>query len=104
MPQNAPGTRTEPPASVPTDSAPMPVATATALPPLEPPGGKAGSYGFRVIPNRGLSVTAFQPSSGVVVLPSNTTPFSRNRAVTGLSSRQGWARETPAEPRSVGHP
>ena len=38
MPQTAAGTRMDAPVSVPTEASPMPVATAAAEPPLEPPG------------------------------------------------------------------
>ena len=41
------------------------------------------SHGFRVTPVSGLSVTPFQPNSGVVVLPRNTAPCSRMRATGG---------------------
>lgn len=37
---------------------------ATAAPPEEPPGVFVASQGLRVIPRRGLSVTAFHPNSG----------------------------------------
>ena len=37
IPQSAAGTRIEPPVSVPMDAKPMPIATAAADPPLEPP-------------------------------------------------------------------
>ncbi len=46
--------------------------TAAADPPLEPPAVFDGSQGLLVGPHRGLSVTPFQPNSGVVVLPSGT--------------------------------
>jgi hypothetical protein len=78
--------RIEPPPSVPIWSAPMPVAAATAAPPLEPPGVVCSFQGLRVMPVRGLSVTPFQPNSGVVVRPSSTAPCSRSRATAGASS------------------
>lgn len=46
--------------------------TAAAEPPLEPPAVFEGSQGLLVGPHSGLSVTPFQPNSGVVVLPSGT--------------------------------
>ncbi len=46
--------------------------TAAADPPLEPPAVLEGSQGLLVGPHSGLSVTPFQPNSGVVVLPSGT--------------------------------
>src|ERR671937_1367725 len=102
MPQKPAGMRTEPPPSVPTDRGPMPSATAAALPPLEPPLVRWRSHGLRVTPNRGLSVTPFQPSSGVVVLPSSTAPCSRSRATLGASSDQSnyhdHCREQSIEP------
>ena len=96
--------RIEPPPSVPSVSGPMPAAAATAAPPLEPPGVAAGSHGLRVMPVSGLSVTAFQPNSGVVVLPSSTAPASRSRAVAGASSASGAAPAVVRLPRSVGQP
>ena len=44
-PQNADGTRIDPPPSPPMRRAPCPVATATAEPPLEPPGERARPRG-----------------------------------------------------------
>src|SRR5262244_3096446 len=98
------GIRMEPPPSVPICKAPMPQVAATAAPPLEPPGVSAGFQGLRVMPVKGLSVTPFQPNSGVVVLPSNTAPDSLRRATTGASSFQSWLGSTVSEPRSVGQP
>ena len=57
-PQNAAGIRIEPPPSVPSASGPQPLATATAAPPLEPPGVSAGFHGLRVTSKSGFSVTA----------------------------------------------
>jgi hypothetical protein len=82
----------------------MPKATAAALPPLEPPAVRERSHGLRVVPCKGLSVTAFHPISGVVVLPNKTAPLSRSNRVEGASSVQGWSGSTVCEPRSVGHP
>jgi hypothetical protein len=42
--------------SVPSATATIPVASATAAPPLLPPGVRVGSYGLRVTPNSGLCV------------------------------------------------
>jgi hypothetical protein len=88
MPVKPAGMRIEPPPSVPIWSAPMPVAAATAAPPLEPPGVIWSFQGLRVMPVSGLSVTPFQPNSGVVVRPSSTAPCSRSRATAGASSSQ----------------
>ena len=89
MPVKPAGMRIEPPPSEPTCSTPMPSAAATAAPPLEPPGVLLVSQGLRVMPVSAQSVTAFQPSSGVVVLPISTAPCSRRRAVAGASSSHG---------------
>lgn len=48
IPQNWAGIRSEPPRSLPRPSGVIPVARATASPPDEPPGVRAGSHGFRV--------------------------------------------------------
>ena len=89
---------------MPRDSGPAPSATAAALPPLEPPAVRERSYGLRVTPDSGESVTPFQPNSGVVVLPTNTAPCSRSRATDGASSSHGPSARTVREPRSVGPP
>ncbi len=102
MPQKAAGMRTEPPPSVPSVSGAMPSATAAALPPDEPPDVRVGSHGLPVTPVRGASVTPFQPSSGVVVLPTSTPPCSRTRATAGASTSQGPSGSMEYEPRSVG--
>src|SRR3546814_15030412 len=85
-PQRAAGIRTEPAASVPIAACPIPAAKPAAEPPLEPPGVRSKFQGLRVMPYFGLSVTAFQPNSGVVVLPSKIAPLSRARAAAGESS------------------
>ena len=88
-PVNAQGMRIEPPPSVPSVNGPMPAATAAAPPPDEPPGVFAVFHGLRVMPVRGLSVTPFQPNSGVVFFPTRTAPLSRRRATAGASSFHG---------------
>src|SRR5579859_6907580 len=104
MPQNEAGMRIEPPASVPTASGQVPDKTATALPPLLPPGVRARSHGLRVIPVSGESVQPFQPNSGVVVLPKKTAPAARRRAVTGASSVHAWFGSIVREPTRRGQP
>src|SRR3954447_10122852 len=74
LPQNAAGMRTLPAPSVPTESGPMPAATAAAVPPDDPPGVFAGFQGLRVMPVSGEFVSPLQPNSGVVVLPRITAP------------------------------
>jgi hypothetical protein len=88
MPVNAAGMRIDPAPSLPRCSAPIPAAQAAAAPALLPPGVRERSHGLRVIPVNGLSPSAFQPNSGVVVLPRMTAPASRNRATAGASSDQ----------------
>ncbi len=48
--------RIEPPPSPPSPTGTIPVATATAVPPLEPPGVRLGSQGLRVTPRATDSV------------------------------------------------
>src|SRR4051794_14240851 len=104
VPVNAAGMRTDPPPSVPTASGALPAAPAPAAPPLDPPGGREGAQGVRVIPVSGPSVTPFQANSGVVVLPTITAPASRSRATAGESSGQGPSAPIVVEPRRVGCP
>ena len=70
MPQNAEGMRIEPAPSEPWWSGPSPAAAAAPAPALEPPDVMPVFHGLRVMPVSGLSPSAFQPNSGVVVLPS----------------------------------
>ncbi len=56
IPQYEAGIRIEPPMSEPSANGTQPVATATAEPPLDPPGVRLGSHGLRVTPKRGLRV------------------------------------------------
>ena len=96
MPEKAAGMRTEPPPSVPSESGAMPSATAAALPPEEPPDVRVGSHGLPVTPVRGASVTPFQPSSGVVVLPTSTAAVlahagHRGRVDVPRARRRRWS-------------
>ncbi len=104
MPQKAAGMRTLPAPSVPTPMGPRPAATAAAVPPEEPPGVWFRFQGLRVMPVAGELVSPLQPNSGVVVLPSNTAPASRKRAVAGASTSQGWFGSMVRLPRRVGQP
>src|SRR5215475_10341852 len=103
-PVNDDGMRIEPAPSVPIASAPMPTAVAAAAPALLPPGVWPRFHGLRVMPVSGLSPIAFQPNSGVVVLPSSTAPASRRRATAGASSSHFWLGSTVLLPRKVGQP
>ena len=59
--------------------------TAAPAPPLEPPDVRCVSQGLVVTPSNGESVTAFQPNSGVAVLPSVTVPAACRRSTAGAS-------------------
>ena len=56
MPVSAAGMRIEDPVSVPTAHHAMPAATATAEPPLEPPGMRSMSHGLRQLPKKAFCV------------------------------------------------
>src|SRR5579863_10674339 len=85
-PQNEAGIRSDPPPSVPNPIGPSPTATAAAAPPLEPPGVRSVFHGFRVMPKTRLSVTPFQPNSGVLVRPIMIIPAPFSRLTAGQSS------------------
>src|SRR5271163_5269233 len=69
-PQQEAGMRIEPPPSLPCASGAIPVATAAAAPPEDPPAVSERFQGLRVAPVRLVSVDGASPSSGVVVLPN----------------------------------
>ena len=94
--------RIEPPPSVPSASAAIPAATAAALPPLEPPGSRAGLRGLRVKPSADW-VNPHTASSGIRVLPTTTAPARRSR-LTSSSSRRAGAVEVAADPWRVACP
>ena len=75
-PQNPEGMRIEPAPSVPCDRGPIPLATAAAAPPLDPPAVCPRFQGFCVGSIRRLLESPFQPISGVLVLPRRTAPAS----------------------------
>src|SRR5437660_12084226 len=87
-PLHAAGIRVEPPPSVATASGAIPLATATAAPPLEPPLERAALHALRVRPNSGESVKHLLPNSGVVVLPSRIAPWALRRG-TGAAAAPG---------------
>ena len=68
----------------------MPVASATAASPLEPPQVSAGFHGFRVAPNTALKVLPPAPNSGVLVLPTTMAPAALRRATISASSSGTW--------------
>src|SRR5206468_1979289 len=75
-PQNDAGIRSDPPKSVPSASAIMPVTSPAAPPPVEPPALRAGSHGLRVWPNTSLKVFPPAANSGQFVFPRITAPAS----------------------------
>ena len=83
--------RSEPPRSVPSASAIMPVASAAAPPPVEPPEVSAGFHGLRVGPNTVFHVLAPAANSGVLVLPMTTAPARRRRSTTTASASGTWS-------------
>ena len=84
--QHDDGMRIEPPPSLPCATGQRPAAVAAAAPPLEPPGVRETSHGFRQLPFSSDSVIAIVPNSGVFVLPSTTNPASRIRRTTAASN------------------
>ena len=90
-PHAADGMRIEPPVSVPIEASDMPAATATADPPLDPPGDRVGSSGWRTGPNAESSLVVPNANSCRLVLPTSTAPARRSRAVTGGVARRACA-------------
>src|SRR3954454_21923888 len=90
------GLRIEPPPSPACATATMRAATAAAEPPLDPPTMRSGFHGLRVGPNVSGSVVGESPSSGVLVLPTNTNPARPSRAVSSLSCGDTHARSPTA--------
>src|SRR6266536_3421275 len=84
-PQHEDGIRIDPPPSLPCAAGAIPTATATAAPPLEPPGVSDVSHGLRQTPFKSDSVTTVIPSSQVFVFPSRTNPASFRRRTTAES-------------------
>src|SRR4029079_7541430 len=72
--------------SVPCARGSIPVATATAEPPDEPAGDRAGFHGLRVAPNKSLTVLAPVANSGVFVFASTMAPAVLRRRTTSASS------------------
>ena len=82
MPQNAAGCRIDPPVSEPSASGVRPAATATADPPLDPPGARSVSQGLRDGPNAEFSVDEPMPNSSQMVLPTITAPARSSLSTT----------------------
>src|SRR5690625_8013600 len=68
----------------------MPLATAAALPPEEPPGVRSSAHGLRVVPNVESHV-AHRHNSGTVVEAVMIAPASRRRGATTWSRAAGVA-------------
>src|SRR3954452_12217001 len=85
-PLQAAGIRVEPPPSVAIASGAMPLAAATAAPPLEPPDERSALLAVQVRPNSGEPGGVLLRNSGVVVLPIRTRPQARSRATATASS------------------
>ncbi len=99
----AAGFRSEPPRSEPSAMESEPQASPTAAPPLDPPALRVGSHGLRVSPRTGLKVWEPFPNSGVLVLPTGTTPHRRRWAIRGASS-DGTRSSKTNDPRVVRTP
>ena len=80
------GNRREPPMSFPCANAPMPAITEAPAPPDDPPAETWRPHGLCVRPNSGLSVSARNENSGVLVRPMMTAPAALRLATTGASS------------------
>src|SRR5437773_6665846 len=78
----------EPPVSDPSERAAIPAATATADPPLDPPGMRSCAHGLRVGPNAEFSVDDPIANSSQLVLPTTIAP-ARSRRVTTVASYGG---------------
>jgi len=84
-PQKAAGWRIDPPVSDPSASGVMRAATATADPPLDPPGTRSGFHGLRDGPNAQFSVDDPIENSSQIVLPTMTAPAASNFSTTVAS-------------------
>src|SRR5205809_7734867 len=98
----AAGCRIEPPVSEPSASGVMPAATATADPPLDPPGVRSSAHGLRVGPNAEFSVDDPIANSSQLVLPMMIAP-ARSRRATTVASYGGTNDSSMREP-AVGVP
>ena len=99
----ADGIRIDPQVSLPIPAAAKLAATAAPVPPLEPPGLRDVSYGFRVCPPSELTVVMPRANSCRFVFPSMTAPASRSRR-TWKASSGGITSAMAIEPLVVGRP
>ena len=84
-PQKAAGFRNEPPMSLPSARGNIPLASATAAPPLLPPAVLSVFQGLSVVPNTLLNVWDPVPNSGVLVLPITRAPAAFRRCTRSES-------------------
>ena len=97
MPQNDAGWRMEPPVSVPVTAGARRAATATALPPDEPPGMRSVAQGLRTGAGASkptgataeFSLAEPMANSSQLSLPSVTAPASAS-LVTTVASKGDW--------------
>src|SRR5215472_5159909 len=75
----------EPPVSEPSASGVIAAATATADPPLEPPGIRSSAHGFLTGPNAEFSLDEPIANSSQLVFPTMTAPAAFNRSTTVAS-------------------
>ena len=75
----------------------MPLATAAAEPPEEPPGVSVRSRGLSVWPCSELRVNQRSENAGVLVRPTTTAPAAFRLATTGLSivAMRSFCKRTP---------
>src|ERR1700674_3668518 len=85
IPHSEAGCRIDPPVSDPSPIEVIPAATATAEPPLEPPGMRVGSRGLGEGPNAEFSVDDPIANSSRFVLPRMTAPAASSRVITVAS-------------------
>src|SRR5262249_58158165 len=91
-PHSLDGMRMDPPPSLPCAAGTMPLATAAADPPEDPPAERPGSQGLRAAGKLRASVVTLVPVSGPLVRPSATEPAARNASARHGGARHGRAR------------
>jgi hypothetical protein len=67
----------------------IPLATAAADPPEEPPGVRVRSQGLRVTPLAAVAVQGKIVSSGTLVIPIGIAPAARRRRIASASAAAG---------------
>ena len=104
-PHSAAGHRSDPVPSEPWATATMPLATAAAGPPLDPPGERARSHGFLVGSNPAGSVVAPMDSCGHAALPTTEYPTcSKASASAVVAAEELPASRKAATPTQCGVP